>query len=118
MVGPVLRVMHETPGAPWTLTTLAAVAGVSRTTFAKRFAELVGEPPLAYLTDWRMTIAADLLAEPGATVSAVARRVGYADAFGFSTAFKRVRGVSPSEYARSAYFAPTPAERIASSTSP
>lgn len=114
MVGPVLRVMHETPGAPWTLTTSAAVAGVSRTTLAKRFAE----PPLAYLTDWRMTIAADLLAEPGATVSAVARRVGYADAFGFSTAFKRVRGVSPSEYARSAYFAPTPAERIASSTSP
>ncbi|WSF92991.1 AraC family transcriptional regulator [Nocardia vinacea] len=118
VVGPVLRAMHETPGAPWTLTTLAAVAGVSRTTLAKRFAELVGEPPLAYLTDWRMTIAADLLTAPGATVSAVARRVGYADAFGFSTAFKRVRGTSPSEYTRSAYFAPTPAERIASSTSP
>lgn len=118
VVGPVLRAMHETPGTPWTLTTLAAVAGVSRTTLAKRFTELVGEPPLAYLTDWRMTIAADLLTEPGATVSAVARRVGYADAFGFSTAFKRVRGTSPSEYTRSAYFAPTPAERIASSTSP
>ncbi|GAA3130468.1 AraC family transcriptional regulator [Planomonospora alba] len=97
-VGPVLRAMHEAPDRPWTLASLAAVAGVSRTTLAKRFAELVGEPPLAYLTDWRMALAADLLAEPAATVTSVARRVGYADAFGFSSAFKRVRGVSPSTY--------------------
>ncbi|WP_225728569.1 MULTISPECIES: AraC family transcriptional regulator [unclassified Nocardia] len=102
VIGPVLRAMHESPGAPWTLATLATEAGVSRTTLAKRFTDTVGEPPLAYLTDWRMTVAADLLDEPGATVSSVARRVGYADAFGFSSAFKRVRGVSPSAYLRSA----------------
>ncbi|TWD84483.1 AraC-like DNA-binding protein [Kribbella amoyensis] len=101
-IGPVLQALHTSPAAPWTLQTLAGIAGVSRTTFARRFTELVGEPPLAYLTDVRMTLAADLLAEPGATVAAVARQVGYADAFGFSSAFKRERGVSPAAYARPA----------------
>ncbi|MFC5145197.1 AraC family transcriptional regulator [Streptomyces aureoversilis] len=98
VVGPVLRAMHEAPHRAWTLASLAAVAGVSRSTFAKRFHELLGEPPLAYLTEWRMTLAVDLLGEPGATLASVAHRVGYADPFGFSTAFKRVRGVSPSAY--------------------
>ncbi|WKX71107.1 AraC family transcriptional regulator [Streptomyces sp. XD-27] len=98
VVGPALRALHEAPGAPWTLASLADRAGVSRTTLAKRFHDLVGEPPLAYLTQWRMALAADLLAEPAATVASVARRVGYADAFGFSAAFKRVRGVSPSAH--------------------
>lgn len=98
VVGPVLRAMHESPGAGWSLATLADVAGVSRTTLARRFTELTGEPPLAYLTDLRMTLAAELLAAPGATVATVARQVGYADAFGFSAAFKRERGTSPSSY--------------------
>jgi AraC-like DNA-binding protein len=100
-IGPVLRAMHAAPERPWTLAALAGEAGVSRTTLAKRFAEQVGEPPLAYLTDWRMTLAADLLTtDPATTVASVARQVGYADAFGFSAAFKRVHGVSPSEYRR------------------
>ncbi|MFF8814048.1 AraC family transcriptional regulator [Streptomyces pactum] len=98
VVGPALRAMHRSPERAWTLAALAAEAGVSRTTLAKRFQELVGDSPLAYLTEWRMALAADLLAEPTATVAAVARRVGYADAFGFSSAFKRVRGLSPSAY--------------------
>ncbi|WP_068902189.1 AraC family transcriptional regulator [Planomonospora sphaerica] len=98
VAGPALRAMHEAPDRPWTLTSLAAEARVSRTTLAKRFTELVGEPPLAYLTEWRMALAADLLTEPATTVDSVARRVGYADAFGFSTAFKRVRGMSPTAY--------------------
>ncbi|GAA2961329.1 AraC family transcriptional regulator [Actinokineospora diospyrosa] len=97
-VGPVLRAMHREPERSWTLATLADQAGVSRTTLATRFAKLVGEPPLTYLTDWRMTLAADLLTESAATVAAVARQVGYADAFGFSAAFKRFHGTSPSEY--------------------
>ena len=76
---------------------------MSRATLAKRFADLVGEPPLTYLTRWRMTLAADLLVEQeAATIAEVARAVGYSDAFGFSAAFKRVRGVSPSEFRRSA----------------
>jgi AraC-like DNA-binding protein len=98
VVGPALRALHEDPALPWTTASLAARAGVSRTTLAKRFTELVGEGPVSYLTGWRMTLAADLLARPELTVAAVARRVGYADAFGFSAAFKRVRGVSPTAY--------------------
>ncbi|MDT7789745.1 MAG: hypothetical protein QOF58_8164 [Pseudonocardiales bacterium] len=97
VVGPVLRAMHAQPDKAWTLALLAKEAGVARTTLAGRFAKLVGVPPLTYLTEWRMAVAADLLAESDATVGAVARQVGYADAFGFSAAFKRVQGVSPSE---------------------
>lgn len=100
VVGPVLRAMHAAPDRPWTLAALAGEAGVSRTTLAGRFAKLVGKPPLTYLTDWRMALAADLLTGSTATVAAVARQVGYADAFGFSAAFKRIHGVSPSEYRR------------------
>jgi AraC-like DNA-binding protein len=101
VVGDALRLLHAEPAAPWTITMLAGRAGVSRSTLAKRFAELVGEPPLTYLTHWRMTLAADLLAErEAATVAEVARAVGYHDAFAFSTAFKRVKGQSPSRFRR------------------
>ncbi|ONI85907.1 hypothetical protein ALI144C_12430 [Actinosynnema sp. ALI-1.44] len=96
-LGPVLRAMHAAPGKQWTLAALASEAGVSRTTLAERFVKVVGKPPLTYLKDWRMTLAADLLAESTSTVAAVAHRVGYADAFGFSTAFKRFHGISPTE---------------------
>lgn len=94
--------MHADPAHPWTTAELASRAGVSRTTLAKRFTELVGDGPVAYLTEWRMTLAADLLTRPELTVGAVARRVGYADAFGFSAAFKRLRGESPSAFRREA----------------
>ncbi|MBP2183738.1 AraC-like DNA-binding protein [Amycolatopsis magusensis] len=90
-----LRAMHAEPGRPWTVLTLAKVAGASRAAFARRFTALVGEPSLAYLTGWRMTLAADLLRRQG---TSVASQVGYADGFAFSSAFKRVRGVSPSVY--------------------
>jgi AraC-like DNA-binding protein len=103
VVGPALRLLHAEPAAPWTVATLAARTGVSRSTLAKRFADLVGEPPLTYLTRRRMTLAADLLAErDGKTVAEVAHAVGYADPFGFSAAFKRVRGATPSEFRRAA----------------
>ncbi|MGB3351803.1 MAG: cupin domain-containing protein [Mycobacterium sp.] len=99
VAGHALRLMHAEPAAPWTVATLADRIGVSRSTLAKRFTELVGEPPLTYLTRWRMTLAADLLIEKQeATVAAVARTVGYSEPFGFSAAFKRVRGVNPSEF--------------------
>jgi AraC-like DNA-binding protein len=99
VVGDALRLLHAEPAAPWTVAALAARAGVSRATLAKRFTDLVGEPPLTYLTRWRMTLAADRLVEDeAATVAEIARTVGYADAFGFSAAFKRTRGVSPSRF--------------------
>ncbi|MFE0138294.1 AraC family transcriptional regulator [Streptomyces sp. NPDC059037] len=98
VVGPALHAMHDEPARPWTVASLAARAQVSRASFARNFTELVGRPPMAYLTEWRMALAAELLAEPGATVAAVAGQVGYADGFGFSDAFKRIRGITPSSY--------------------
>ncbi|GAB2676798.1 AraC family transcriptional regulator [Saccharopolyspora gloriosae] len=101
VVGNALRLLHAEPAAPWTVGALADRTGVSRSTLAKRFADLVGEPPLTYLTRWRMTLAADLLVEQDSTTIAdVARTVGYSDPFGFSAAFKRIRGTNPSTYRR------------------
>lgn len=100
VVGRALRLLHADPAAPWTVPALAGRVGVSHATLAKRFAEVVGEPPLAYLTGWRMTLAADLLLEQDVTIAQVARAVGYSDAFAFSAAFRRVRGLSPSELRR------------------
>jgi AraC-like DNA-binding protein len=90
--------MQNDPAHPWTVGSLAATVGVSRASLARRFHELVGEPPMAFLTNWRMALAADLLREPAATVGGVARRVGYSSPFTFSTAFKRIYGVAPRNY--------------------
>ncbi|MEV7616874.1 AraC family transcriptional regulator [Streptomyces sp. NPDC089799] len=98
VVGPALRMLHENPAHAWTVEELALKSGVSRASLARRFTALVGEPPMAYLTGWRLALAADLLREPDATVATVAHRVGYSSAFALSTAFKRVRGMSPQEY--------------------
>ncbi|WP_436530703.1 AraC family transcriptional regulator [Actinoplanes sp. HUAS TT8] len=100
IVGPALRLLHSAPDGPWTVATLAARAGVSRSLLARRFTELVGEPPMAYLTGWRLTLAADLLRSPDTTIEAVARQVGYGSAFALSAAFKRERGVSPQQFRR------------------
>ena len=95
-IGEALRLLHSDPAHPWTVAALAAKVGLSRAAFAARFTGLVGEPPLTYLTGWRMGLGADLLRDTEATVAAVAREVGYLDPFAFSVAFKRARGVSPS----------------------
>jgi AraC-like DNA-binding protein len=95
IIGRALRILHNDPAHPWTVAGLAAEVGVARATLARRFTELVGEPPLAYLTGWRLALAADLLLDPGVTVGGVARQVGYGSPFTFSTAFKRWYGVSP-----------------------
>ncbi|MEU1678207.1 AraC family transcriptional regulator [Micromonospora zamorensis] len=98
IVGRALQMLHNNPAQPWTVASLAARTGVSRAALARRFTALVGEPPMSYLTEWRLALAADLLREPGATVGAVARHVGYGSSFALSTAFKRNRGVSPREH--------------------
>jgi AraC-like DNA-binding protein len=98
VVGKALRLIHDDPARQWTVADLADDAGVSRAAFARRFTELVGEPPVAFLTDWRLSLAADLLLEPDATIGSVASQVGYATPYALSTAFKRVRGVSPKHY--------------------
>lgn len=97
-VGPALRLLHGDPAHPWTVADLAARTGVSRAALGRRFTDLVGEPPMTYLTGWRLALAADLLSEPDATVAAVARKVGYGTPFALSAAFKRVRGVSPQQH--------------------
>jgi AraC-like DNA-binding protein len=98
VVGPVLRLLHHQPAHPWTVGALAVATGTSRASLARRFTELVGEPPMTFLTGWRLTLAADLLREPGATVGSVARQVGYGSSFALSAAFKRVRGISPRQH--------------------
>ncbi|MFF0456376.1 AraC family transcriptional regulator [Nocardia africana] len=97
VVGPALEAMHGKPAAGWTVASLAAEAGVSRALFARRFSEVMGQSPLAYLTECRMDEAEELLADRSLTVAQVAKAVGYADAFGFSAAFKRYRGIRPSD---------------------
>jgi AraC-like DNA-binding protein len=97
-----LRLMHDNPSHAWTLGELAATAGASRASLARRFHDLVGEPPMTFLKNWRMAMAADLLCQPGETVSTVATKVGYATPFAFSAAFKRIRGMSPQQYRASA----------------
>ena len=102
VVGPALRLMQHHPDHPWTVAELAAVAGVSRAAFARRFTDAVGEPPMTFLTGWRLALAADLLRDPSATLATVARQVGYSTPFALSAAFKREHGVSPREHRASA----------------
>lgn len=98
LVGRCLRLIHRRPAAPWTLDALARAVGSSRSGLAQRFAERVGEPPIQYLTRWRLQMAASLLRDTSAKVATVADRVGYGSAPAFSRAFKRVVGMSPAEW--------------------
>jgi AraC-like DNA-binding protein len=98
VVGPAVRMLYNNPAHPWTVAGLAAEVGASRAALARRFTELVGEPPMSFLTDWRLTLAADLLLEPGATIGSVADKVGYGSPYALSAAFKRHRGISPRDH--------------------
>jgi AraC-like DNA-binding protein len=99
VVGHALRLLQHQPAEPWTVAKLAADTGVSRAALARRFAAAVGETPMAYLTGWRLALAADLLRQhPDATIGSIAHQVGYGSAFALSTAFKREFGVSPHHY--------------------
>lgn len=105
VVGQVLELLHELPAEPWTLESLAGRLNVSRATLAARFRAAVGEPPMTYLTNWRMLLASELLADPHRTTARIAGEIGYGSPFALSTAFKRRFGVSPTEYRRRKYSA-------------
>jgi AraC-like DNA-binding protein len=104
VVGPALKLIYNNPAHPWTVANLAAAVGSSRAVFASRFTEQVGEPPIAFLTSWRLALAADLLRSSQATIAAVARQVGYSTPFALSSAFKRAYEVSPNAYRATASY--------------
>ena len=98
----VIAAMHAEPGRKWTLEALARVAGMSRSSFAMRFKDTVGEPAMDYLTRWRMIVASDRLANGAMPIAVVASTVGYESESAFGAAFKRVMGYSPRQFAKAA----------------
>ncbi len=92
--------MHADPAHRWTLGELASQAGMSRSIFAQRFRDKVGETPIAYLTRWRMMLAGERLANGRDSLAETARSLGYQSENAFNTAFKRVMGCSPRRYTR------------------
>jgi AraC-like DNA-binding protein len=104
VVGQALRLIYNNPAHPWTVANLAAAVGSSRAAFARRFTELVGEPPIAFVTSWRLAQAADLLRSSQSTIAAVAKQVGYSTPFALSSAFKRAYGVSPNAHRATAAY--------------
>ena len=101
-IGRAISLIHRDPGRGWTLAELAREVAMSRSAFAARFTELVGEPMMHYVTRWRMSLAFEALQDGGATVAEVAGRFGYRSEAAFSRAFKRVVAISPGAIQRTA----------------
>jgi AraC-like DNA-binding protein len=101
-IGQAIVALHRDPGHPWTVAALAKRAAMSRSAFAARFTQLVGEPAVQYLTRWRMQIAVGRLQHGPVTIRQLATDFGYASEAAFSRAFKRVIGVSPGSVRQSA----------------
>jgi AraC-like DNA-binding protein len=93
-----LSAIHTQPERPWTVESLGRMAGLSRSQFAERFSRSVGEPPLSYLSRWRMHRARTLLRDPSVRMGRIARMLGYGSEAAFSTAFKRWNGMAPGEF--------------------
>ncbi len=99
-VGRAIGLMHERPAEPWSIDELGRQVGLSRSALHERFAELVGQPPMQYLANWRMQRAAGLLREGHATVATIAQEVGYDSEASFARAFKRLVGQPPAAWRR------------------
>lgn len=98
VVGPALKCLHSAPQEEWTVARLARLCGASRTVLAERFTHLLGQPPMQYLTRWRLQLAAQLLKSAQTPVKAVAAQAGYESEFAFSRAFKRLFGLPPADW--------------------
>ena len=94
-LAPTLHAIHAEPERTWTVDELAKLAHMSRATFARTFQQVLGQTPMKYLTDWRMTLARDLLLASDATLEQIASQVGYGSVYAFTTAFHRHRGQPP-----------------------
>lgn len=114
MITRALKLFHESPTEPWSLDTLAQRLTVSRATLASRFRAIVGEPPMSYLTNWRMLLASELLADPQLTTAQIATRVGYGSPSALSTAFKRRFDVGPTGYRHRNYLTTSTAASLSS----
>jgi AraC-like DNA-binding protein len=98
LVARVLALLHGRPSRAWTLDALAGEAGASRSVLSERFTRRVGQPPMQYLAAWRMQLAAQLLAQPGARVKTIAEAVGYDSEAAFSRAFRKAAGMPPAAW--------------------
>ncbi|MBI4498313.1 MAG: AraC family transcriptional regulator [Chloroflexi bacterium] len=107
-IGAALGYIHRSPGEPWTVASLASQVGLSRSAFAQRFSELVGEPPHQYLVRWRMRLAADLLTSTQLGLAQIAARLGYESEHHFNRAFKLHFGVAPGAYRKDRQPLPAP----------
>jgi AraC-like DNA-binding protein len=97
-LSPALQAMHANAGEPWTVEELAKLSNMSRATFARVFQQALGQAPMKYLTDWRMTLSRDLLLAQDMTLSQIAGRVGYSSVYAFTAAFSRHHGESPGRW--------------------
>ena len=95
-----LEAIHNDPAHPWTVPELAAISGMSRANFARLFPRVLGQAPMQYLTDWRMTLARDQLRTDHATLAQIAARIGYASPYAFAAAFHRHHGQPPGRWRR------------------
>jgi AraC-like DNA-binding protein len=102
-VGTALSLIHTDPGRDWSLDALARATGTPRATLTRRFATLTGQSPMAYLTAWRMAVAARMLREGDSTLRHIAQAVGYDSEFAFARAFKRITGRAPGQYRKHAH---------------
>ena len=110
-IGRALALMHDAPAVDWTVDELGRRVGLARSTLHERFAEMVGQPPMQYLANWRIQVGAGLLRDTTATVASVAQDVGYESEAAFSKAFKRLVGKPPASWRREAARRPRPSER-------
>lgn len=97
-LSPALSAMHADAAHPWTVPELAAVSGLSRAAFARSFQQALGQAPMQYLTDWRMTLARDHLRTGELTLAQIAARTGYASPYAFAAAFRRHHGQPPGQW--------------------
>jgi AraC-like DNA-binding protein len=116
-LSPALSAMHEDAARSWTVPELAAVSGLSRAAFARSFQQALGQAPMQYRTDWRMTLARDHLRAGELTLAQIAARTGYASPYAFAAAFRRHHGQPPGQWCqretgRPGIYPPAPAAGI------